>query len=158
MGPALIAPIEVRLSEDEVRECHRVAKARVEASRSYKQKHGYNGRRFAIDLPGAAGECAGHKGLGLVWTGSVGTFKLPDARHNIQFRTAPRYGSMIVRPDDDRRDYYVLVQGKLPDFWIMGWMLGLDARREMWIRAPNRRPPAWFVPASALHLDFSEIL
>jgi len=155
----MIAPIDVQLNAEEVAKAERVARRRAAESTHLADKHGFTGDGMVIDLVGAPAEAAGCKALGLVWSGSVNHFKLPDARHNIQFRgTMLEHGSLIVRPDDDDRDYFALVTGHTPNFRVMGWMLGRDAKKLKWLRSPGGRPPAWFVPQGYLRTDFSGLL
>lgn len=61
-----------------------------------------------------------------------------------------RDSSLIIRPNDNPEAMYILVVGRVPDFWLIGGIRGLQARRDKWQRAPNNRKPAWFVPQSAL--------
>jgi hypothetical protein len=155
----MIAPIDVKLNDQEIAKAEQVARRRAAESTHLADKHGFTGDGLAIDMVGAPAEAAGCKALGLHWSGHVNHFKLPDARHNIQFRgTELERGSLIVRPDDDDRDYFALVTGHTPNFRLMGWMLGRDAKQYKWLRYPWGRPAAWFVPQRYLHTDFSVLL
>jgi hypothetical protein len=161
------APIEVVLSEAELDVVRRVARLRDEGAAGLEHTAGADpSTADYMGVYGAAGECAFCKGLGLHWSESVGTWKLPDVRWNIQVRTSPckndrppeGFGRLIVRPDDDERDIYALVVGHIPNFVIVGWIAGFKAQRGEWWQAEAGRPPAWFVPAAALNPDFEEVL
>lgn len=115
--------------------------------------HGYAGEDgWTIDIEGAAGELAFAKHLNRYWAATVGTFKAADIGTKIQVRTVSSADlSLIVRPDDDPEQVYVLMVGTAPTFEFGGWIRGRDARQDAYRRAPNGRPEAWFVPRTALH-------
>lgn len=100
---------------------------------------------------GAAGEMAVAKVLGRYWGGDVCTFKRADIGSNIQVRTRSRHEwDLIIRDDDDGAAYFVLVTGTPGNLCVRGWIKGEDARRDEWRQGHGGRPPAWFVPQSAL--------
>ena len=117
-----------------------------------KDAHGFDGDgRWDINIEGAAAEQALAKYLGRYWGGDIGTFKKPDIGKNIQVRsTVLRNGSLIIRENDNENDYYVLVTGKMPDFEIVGYILGKDAKQNEYWKQPNERPGAWFVAQDRL--------
>ena len=45
---------------------------------------------------------------------------------------------------------YVLVTGHHPAYCIQGWMIGKFAKVDKFIRDPNRKYAAWFVPIKEL--------
>jgi hypothetical protein len=105
---------------------------------------------WGMDVEGAAGEMAAAKALNLYWDGAVNTFHRGDVGP-IQIRTAIAHDRcLIVRDRDSDEDHFVLVTGLMPTFRIHGWIRGADAKRPEWLRAPQGRPPAWFVPQSEL--------
>jgi hypothetical protein len=165
-GPHRIAPLLVTLDDEECETSRRVGKKRNDESSGYDHVAGFEGDGEQIHIEGAAGECAFHKGMGLVWNQSSGTFKLPDARHNIQIRTATckayrppdGFGTLIVRPRDDPRDLFALVVGHMPYFAIMGWIEGERARHKDYRRTEADRPSAWFVPNRFLHKNLDDLL
>jgi hypothetical protein len=66
--------------------------------------------------------------------------------------TRRRSGCLIVQADDDPGARFVLVVNQCPDFLIMGWLYGRDAKRPQWWRRPPAVPSAaYFVPPAALH-------
>jgi hypothetical protein len=172
----MMAPIAVQLNEGDIQRSVKVANQRYEnaRSRSYRQTYELTGDHPEFDLHGALGECAFHKGLGLHWSELVGTFKLPDARWNIQIRCAPckarrppaGFGRLMIHPGfpqnpkaDDPRDYFALVVGNTRYFSILGWILGRNGMRAEWFDKPApTRAAAWFVPQRVLNRDFSRIL
>jgi hypothetical protein len=134
----------------------------VSIKRGSASGHGYDGvDAWKIHIEGAIGEVALSKGLNRYWPGSVNTYKTPDLQGRIQVRsTLYRQGCLIVRPDDDPGDTYVLVTlelGETPRYWLPGWMTGTEARKLGEWKSVNDRPHAWFVPQSALH-DVNDLL
>lgn len=126
---------------------------RLEALRvGLRDRHGYQGEDpWEGDIQGAAAELAVAKKLGRYWDGSVNTFKRGDVGA-AQVRSTPRRdGSLIVRSNDSEDDFYILVTGAIPEFNVVGYIRGADAKADRFRRAPAGRPAAWFVPQSALH-------
>jgi hypothetical protein len=58
--------------------------------------------------------------------------------------------SLLVRADDADDAYFVCVAVLGDACYIMGYLLGKDAKKGKWLRDPNGREPAFFVPVSAL--------
>lgn len=106
---------------------------------------------LGIHVLGAAGELAVARVLGRYWGGDVSTFKRADLGRSVQVRTGSKPShSLIIRPDDSPEDVYVLVTGTPTRLRVHGWIRGAEARKDEWVRAHAGRPPAWFVPQSAL--------
>lgn len=113
--------------------------------------------RWRSHIEGACGECALAKALGIFWLGSVDSFKRADLGGRLQCRTSSRRdGDLVIRGDDNEEHLYFLVCGEAPVFTVVGWLIGRDAKRDEWIKAPCNRPAAWFVPQAALR-DLDEI-
>jgi hypothetical protein len=52
-----------------------------------------------------------------------------------------------VRDNDPSDRYYFLVVGEPPTFRVAGWIKGVDAKQDQWLRNPGKgRKQAWFVP------------
>lgn len=102
-----------------------------------------------VDIEGACGELAAARALGLYWSGAAGVAKLPDVGGSVEVRTAAQ-GRLILRPDDPDDRRFVLVIGRVPTFDVCGWIYAGDGKRPEYAKAPNGRPPAWFVPRSRL--------
>ena len=103
-----------------------------------------------IDIEAACAEVALAKHLGVFWDGSVGTGKAIDVG-KYQVRHTPREnGALIIRPRDSDFEQFVLVTGVAPDFIIRGWILGVDGKVQKYLRDPNGKFPAYFVPQSDL--------
>lgn len=105
-----------------------------------------------LDIEGAAGELAVAKAVNRYWHGSVNAPKsAPDVGTNIQVRaTKHRNGSLIITKTDNDDQIYFLVIGEMPNYDVVGYIKGSDGKQEQFVRAPANRPPAFFVPQSAL--------
>ena len=102
-----------------------------------------------IDLEGAGGECAVAKLLDRYWTGERIDADVGD---NVQVRTSRlASASLLVYTDDPDDHYFVLVTGHAPDYMVVGWIIGQDAKRAEWFRSlkPGREP-CYCVPQGAL--------
>jgi len=112
-----------------------------------------DGDGWGKHVEGAIGEYAASKALGVFWSGAHGILRAPDigGRYEVRTRFA-RSGSLIVRTTDRNDDAIVVfVLGELPTFNVVGWLrVGDGKRSEYWTDKGNGRPPAWFVPCSAL--------
>jgi hypothetical protein len=122
--------------------------------RGHSHRHGADPKlQWDININGALGELAAAKALNVYWPASVNAPKNePDLPPYWQVRTAERPGSrLIVREDDADDQRFVLVVGVCPDYTVVGWILGGDAKRDEWIEdLGGRGHPCWAVPQSAL--------
>lgn len=118
-----------------------------------KETHGFDGdRAWTVDIEGAAGELAVAKVLGVYWSGSINTFKFGADVGHLQVRTMGKehYG-LLIRPNDDDAAIFVLVVGRAPQFRVVGFIRGIDAKKQEWFQSfGNGRPAAYFVPQDRL--------
>ncbi len=132
-----------------------IGKARREESVKKTNRRGLSATNtdlLDLDIEGAAGEIAAAKALNRYWHGSVNAKKSePDVGHNIQVRATKHLnGSLIITDSDPDDQIYVLVIGSRPNFNVVGWIRGVDGKKQEYVRAPNNRPPAYFVPQRIL--------
>lgn len=114
--------------------------------------HGYEGDGWNINIEGAAGEVAVAKCIGAYWNGSIDTFKVGGDVSGIEVRTrSKRDYDLLVRPGDNNDALFVLVIGVCPNFDVIGWMIGRDAKQPRYLQDYGKRPPAYFVPQSDLN-------
>ena len=107
---------------------------------------------WGLDIEGAAAEMAYCKFRNQFWSGSVNSFKGADCGENVQIRSTPhKNGSLIIRSEDSDNDFYVLLVGAAPTFYVCGWIPGAHGKDEEFARAPNGRPPAYFIPQHKLN-------
>ena len=107
------------------------------------------------------GEMSFAKLIGVYWDYSTDKFVGGDVGH-IQVRTtqvpAP-HAHLIMRPANDKpTSLFVLMTGQMGEYSYQGWLGGSDGMRDEWFRTagPNDdREPCWWVPFSALTLEFS---
>jgi len=118
-----------------------------------EHKYGYNGHGAIDDIEAAAAEFAVSLAMNISWQAGVNTFKDADNGNLTQARaTKHQDGCLIVRPNDpDNHRYILVIQEGETRFNIVGWMWGSDAKQEQWKKAPNGRPPAFFVPQEELN-------
>ena len=116
-----------------------------------------NGYEWATEIEACCAEIALSKHLGWYWSGGV--FNGNRAEHDVgnkQVRhTVYQNGSLIIYPEDNPQDRFVLVTGKAPAYTIRGWVLGDEVmckgKDHVWWTHPNhKRCPSWWVPQSAL--------
>jgi hypothetical protein len=120
-------------------------------NRRLKNKYGFKGDPYEVHVEGACGEYAVAKALGVPWEATVNTFREADvAGYEVKTRSEQHYG-IIVRPDTDPDDAFMLAIGHRPVYRVCGWISGREARRTEWWKTYGDRPGAWFVPQRALH-------
>ncbi|KKM95012.1 hypothetical protein LCGC14_1192430 [marine sediment metagenome] len=115
--------------------------------------YGYDGKDgWTKHIEGSCGELAFAKFYNCYWDATLNTFKKGQDVGGFQVRTrsSDNY-DLIVRPDDRNEDKFVLLTGRIPKFYVRGWMLGKDAKQKKWKQEYGGRPAAYFVPASELH-------
>jgi hypothetical protein len=110
-------------------------------------------RQLLVDIDGAGSECAFAKYFNLYWPAGVNTYKQqPDVFPNFDVKCMSQLavGNLIVE-QGDREDWtYVLVSGTMPDYTLLGWMLGKDVKQKQHWREHPRCTGYW-VPQSDLH-------
>lgn len=144
---------EVELSWAEVEmAAHVGARRQIDSlRRGLPDKHGYEGSGWDNHVEGAMGEITVAKALGRYWNGSIGTFKSGGDVGKIQVRCRSKLDyDLIIRTDDRDADWFVLVLGRCPRYWVVGYISGAEAKQEQWLQNHGGRPPAYFVPQSAL--------
>lgn len=144
----------VRLTEGEVAASLLIAAVRrLESNRSGREDN-HHGKKdpWMDEIDGAAAEIAYCKFRGQFWSPGVNTFHGADHGTKIQIRsTQYDTGCLIIRPKEDPPShYYVLATGHIPVFQIRGWILGKAGMLPQYLKSPNGRPPAYFVPQSLL--------
>ncbi len=161
----------VKLEDYEVRNAISVGTDRhMEARRSGNADiHGARGisfeAGFLLHIHAAGGELAAAKVLNRYWHASVNTYhRVPDVGDNLEVRTRldsicknGADADLIVRDDDPDDRYFVHVIGRLPEYEVVGWILGADAKQQQWRNNHGGHGEAYFVPRSQLsHLNGGE--
>jgi len=138
------------LSPEEMWEADELGNARDLAStrKGDKDKFGAVGGKYIHQL-GARGEAVFSKATGLPWHKAINRYSRPDVgEFEVKTRTLHSY-DLLVRPK--AKFPHVLVTGTGPSFIIWGWIDARDAFRQEWLKNYGEdRPPAYFVPKSAL--------
>ena len=145
----------IKLNYLEVHLASQIGMMRQEISlqKGLKDSHGFDGENgWSIHIEGAGGEMAVAKYANTYWMGSVNTFKKINDVGKVEVRTRSRdYYDLLIRNDDKNEDVFVLVVGKIPDFKIVGWLKGKDAKKPEWLKTYANREAAYFVPQSELN-------
>ena len=148
--------IEVSLSWNEVHLAATVGVLRnIQALKGgLKHCHGATDEEmWKYHIEGASGEFALAKALNVHWGAHSNVFKVPDISGNIQVRTRSNHNwDLIVRDGDPDDEIFILVTGSVPNYRIVGWILGKDAKNSTWYKdIGNRSHPAYFVPQEYLN-------
>ena len=85
------------------------------------------GGDWTADVEGAAGEMAFAKAMGIYWEPTNKTFSVPDVGvYEIKTNRFGRDLPVELGTPDDR--IVVLVSGSIPNFEVVGWIRGRDAK------------------------------
>jgi len=123
------------------------------ASFNREDNHGFKQDEtdpWATDIEACGGEMAFAKGINVFYVPGINTFKSPDVGQFGVRHTSLFDGCLVIRPKDPP-GIYVLVTGTMPVYQLRGWWNTRDGLEESWLRAPNNRPPAHFIPQGVLH-------
>lgn len=156
--------MRVTLTADQASWAIRAGNARQEnaVNRKLRDAHGLKTDNPAsFHILGYAGEIAVSVALGapLPDLALDDFYTRPDVANFCDVRTC-RYdlGDLRVHPNDKDDRPYVLAIGVIPNFWIVGWLYGREAKRQEWWKSINPdRPPAFFAPQSCLR-TLSELI
>lgn len=148
--------ISVQLSDVEIRHAWICADHIMTEShkKGLKDRVAANGNSpWNAVLIGVVGEIAFAKALGVYYTSTEGSFKLPDVE-NFQIRTTNRkYGRLLVKQNDDLDYIYVFVTWNMNTNLckIVGWLRGHDAAKKQYLDDfGSGGKPVWAVPQKIL--------
>lgn len=93
-------------------------------------------RDWDAHICGAAGEMAVAKGLGIYNPMTLDTYRDADLGLDIQVKTRSEdHYDMILSEGDPSEAVYILVVGSMPDFRIVGWLNGKDAKKKKYFKS-----------------------
>jgi hypothetical protein len=122
-----------------------------------KDRHGFNGDGWGVNVEGCMCEMAYAKATGRYWEPVVRNFEdIPGDVGDVEIRSTKRTdGRLIVHEWDPDGSLFVLVRGPWPEragvrFEIVGTKLGGEAKQQRWWAEPVQGRPAFFVPADEL--------
>lgn len=157
-GNTAVISNEIILAEYE---CHAAAMVGVQRRLTYMFHHvsdhltvrDLKTDLFNSDIHAAGAEMAFAKFIKCYWEFSVNTFKKPDVgSFQVRFNFLEN-GHLIVRPEDNPTEKYVLVIGCMPKYRIAGWCFGYEAKQDKFWRNPGNQPGkrfAYWVPQDQL--------
>ena len=145
--------IHVRLTDIEVVMGTDVGEARNRFSAHRPHKANFKGDGAKIHVLGALGEMAVAKASSLYWSPKAVPGGLDSEEgdfYGIEVRTT-EYGTgrLIVKRNDPENRVYLLVTGKAPNFTVVGYCSGDEAKNDQFWDS-GQRSPAFFVPQSSL--------
>lgn len=143
--------MRITLDEEMERMAIDLGRTRRAESIHLPDKHGFDGTNADfIDINGAAGEIALAIALGIEPDPHVNVFRVADVSV-FHVRTTESHGNRLIIRSEDPDGIYVLVTGHHPEMWIRGCIDSRRARKmDQYVRAPNGREPAWFIPVGEL--------
>ena len=109
------------------------------------------GELWGIDIESSGAEAAVAKGLGMYWQAVlVNPEEANGDVSGIEVRSTPRKNGRLIIHDRDKNDSaFVLVRGVFPDYELVGWIFGKDAKNSEFLFSGDGRP-AYFVPETSL--------
>ena len=126
-----------------------------QAQNIQRQHHGAHGANnqndWQMHIEGALAEFAVAKHLNVFWSGKLGLYTPGDVG-SIEVRSSQKYeNSLIVRKGDLDQAKFVFLTGVNGSYLIHGWITGFEAKQDRYLRSPNGREPAYFVPKNKLY-------
>ena len=102
------------------------------------------------DVRSTLAELAVAKYLGVFWSGLAKDCKDTTL---CEVRSTPKPDNpLVIRDSDSPDDIFVLVTTEqIPALRLVGWIRARDGMLDSYVKAPCGRPPAYFIPQSALH-------
>ncbi len=133
----------------------------ITSGRNAENAYANRGDNWQRDVEGACAEMALAKALGRYYAPTVNNFDGTDACGYQVRSTRYRDGKLIIREKDKDDDIFVLVVGERGKYEIKGYILGADAKEDIFLVSPEEGSgnirnggPAWFVPQDALYDPF----
>jgi hypothetical protein len=124
---------------------------RLDGRASAREEHYVEPVTWDQEIEAAAAELAVCRWRGRYWLAATNGGKVAGDSGGFQVRwTAHELGHLIVYPEDDRDDPFVLVVGRTPRLYVVGWIYAEHARQERYWRDRGVKCPSWWVPQSAL--------
>lgn len=99
------------------------------------------------DIEASGAEMAFNKYFDKFWTGLSG-LRAPDARWGeVRWTRHKDTGGLIVYPKDDDQRRFVLMDGYAPEYRVVGWMYGWEAKQPPWFK---QREGYFLVPRGSI--------
>lgn len=149
---------DITLSWDDVSWATEVGCARqIQALKENRHDaFGFTGDGWQVHIEGACGELAFARVTNRSWDSSLGRFRgqggdasSPFGDLQIRTRSKPWY-DLLIRPDAEPDDIYVLVTGTAPTYRVHGAIRAGRGMRPEYLQTYAGRAEAYFVPQHAL--------
>lgn len=150
--------IEIQMTMAEIGCALSIGWQRIVESTASKRNHATTYKRTMVkrieeEFVGVLAEMAVGKMSGEYFIPSVNTFHVvPDCFADTEVRgTSLPWGKLIIRNNDadDRKYIFATVEGKSVKLW--GWILGVDAKKQMFLDDPHEYRESWFVDRKYLN-------
>jgi len=147
--------IDVFLLDSDIELAKDAARRRQEnaVNKGIPDRYGFKGNGLKIHEIGCISELAVARWLNSDWVDFSTSFKeLTSDVGNLQVRATDfEYGRLFVHPKDNDDQPYVLVRThKLPVVKLIGWMMGVEAKRKEWWQELRKGRPCFIVPNNQL--------
>lgn len=128
--------------------CQRYIDALLKGRREYFRHKDPWGR----DILGALAECAAAKHYGDYWTPCYeNPHGVADLGEDRQIRSSPNPGTPLTVYETDSDDHaFLLIHTAPPEFTLLGWAYGHEAKQPQYWQDKGVLKPAFFVPQADL--------
>lgn len=114
-----------------------------------KPRYGFDQEPWGSDIESCGAEMAVAKVVGSYWSPDM--VPGPGDVGDIEVRSSPKPDArLILHEQDSDEALFVLVTGCLPEFEIVGAIVGAEGKKQSYWTDPGTGRPAFFVPQEAL--------
>lgn len=151
--------LKVNLTEEEINLAYEIANKRNQSQRKANRKDGkVLDDSLGIDKQGALAEMAVAKALGRAWDGKF--FEISDWLKwrevgndvsGLEIRsTKHKNGRLIIHPRDKDYAPFILVVQNKDDFELVGWIYGLEGKKQEYFADVGYGRPCYYAPREIL--------
>lgn len=131
------------------------ARRQLESLKRGSKENTRHSTASAIDnhVQSAGAEKAVAKRLNIDWGATINTFQSgpADCGRAVEVRWRRMDYELKVRQTDADDRYFILARGEMPEYILVGWIQGRDAKKAEWLKDPGGYgKPNYFVPDDLL--------
>lgn len=108
-----------------------------------------NDEGWRRDIESACAEMAVAKAFDVYWAATIGKSNIDVGPYQVRHTERPD-GRLILHKPDSNVAQYILVTGVAPRFRLVGWIMGMEGKRDEYWCDPTGGRPAYFVPQRML--------